>query len=84
MKLPGHNKISKYCATAWTKNDGKLLHARIGDCASQAVFEAYMLMLAINTWLSDIKLHSGKLRLIGDAKGVLQAVLARKAKSPQA
>ena len=73
---------SEYLATAWTKEDEKLLGATCGDPASQAVWETYALLLAIDAWSSELSRHGGTLELRGDAQGVLQAVLRRRAKSP--
>eukprot|EP00971_Amphidinium_carterae_P270398 5365364-Amphidinium_carterae.1 len=55
--------------TAWTAEDAELLEACIGSSASQAIFEAFTLLLAIRAWV-DFPWH-GPIRLIGDAQGVL-------------
>ena len=45
--------------------------------------EAFSLLLAINTWLDILEKHQGKLRLVGDALGVLQDLTAGRATNPQ-
>ena len=42
-----------------------------------------MLLVAIHTWLPRLRQHSGELWFVGDAKGVLQGILAGKARSPR-
>ena len=42
-----------------------------------------MLLLAILTWLPWLRRHTGPVVYKGDAKGVLQGVLANKARSPR-
>ena len=71
-----------FLATTWTQRDEQLLCATRGDPASQALWEAYALLLAIVAWSPLLRVEGRALRLHGDAQGVLQAVVTRKAKSP--
>ena len=73
----------RYMSVTWTTDDEHLLKATRGDPASQAIWEAYAMLLAIITWIPHFPLGRCKLQLRGDALGVLQAVLARRAKCPQ-
>ena len=41
-----------------------------------------MLLIAVSTWLQDIMDLHGKLELLGDALGILKAILARRARCP--
>ena len=80
--MPGRDCISQYCSTTWSEADAVALSANVGDCASQAVWECYMLLLAVTTWQQTLIDVSGSMQVIGDAEGVLKAVLARRAKAP--
>ena len=80
--MPDSSLIDRYISLEWRKSDAKRLTAKIADCASQAVWEAYMALIAIFTWRHLLSRAAGTLELIGDAEGVLKAVLARRAKSP--
>ena len=73
----------RYLTATWTSEDEKLLDARCGDPASQAIWEAYAMVLALATWAPYLPNGRCKLQLRGDAQGVLQSVLARRAKCPQ-
>ena len=76
-----HQCISNFVVASWTEEDHKRLHAVRGLPEHQAEWEAFMLLLAVRTWQSKIDGHSGKLLFRGDAKGVLQGILAGKARS---
>ena len=67
--------------TAWTDADCALLRATIGDPGSQAVFEAFMFLLAVRHFVT-IGLR-GKVTVVGDALGVWYSLvkLASKAAS---
>ena len=71
-----------YLFTRWTSLDEELLNVRVGDPAAQAIWEAFSLLIAINTWKHVLAQRSGTLELRGDAEGVLKAVLQRRAKAP--
>ena len=73
----------RYLAVTWTADDEKLLGTLRGDPASQAIWEAYAMVLALATWMPFLPKGRCKLELRGDAQGVLQSVLARRAKCPQ-
>ena len=59
-----------------------MLKVAIGDPAGQAIWEAYMALVAIHSFSRQVQEHPGTLQLIGDAEGVLKAVLARRARCP--
>ena len=83
MQLPGHAKVEHFIKTKWTTADHQTLEAEAGNPKHQAEWEAYMLLGAARTWHKMLAAHTGKWRMIGYAKGVLQGVIARKAKSPR-
>eukprot|EP00971_Amphidinium_carterae_P082490 1631335-Amphidinium_carterae.1 len=68
-----------YTWTAWTSEDEALLEASIGSSASQAIFEAFTILLAIRAW-ANFPWH-GPIRLIGDAQGVLTVFVRMSSKS---
>jgi hypothetical protein len=82
LALSSSEQPSQYMTTAWNAEDEKLLGATRGDPASQAVWETYALLLAVDAWASVLTDHSGTLEFRGDAQGILQAVLKRRARSP--
>ena len=71
-----------YTATQWTEPEHQVLGAAAHDPAFQALWEAYMLLVALYTWRSRLADEFGQLVIHGDAQGVLQAVIAKKARSP--
>ena len=83
MQLPGRAKVEHFIRTKWTNADHQTLDAEAGNPKHQAEWEAYMLLGAVRTWHKMLAAHTGNWRIIGDAKGVLQGVIARKAKSPR-
>ena len=64
----------------WNQEDEKRLSARIGDPASQALWEAYMMLWCLWHWLEGE--DQGFVRIRGDAQGVLSALIKRSAASP--
>ena len=46
------------------------------------MWETYALLLAVHSWTSILSRRFGTLELRGDAQGILQAVLKRRARSP--
>jgi len=66
----------------WTADDEALLRAKRGDPGSQATWETYALLLAVEAWASVLARRFGTLELRGDAQGILQAVLKKRARSP--
>ena len=77
-----HVGAIRWWATAWTDDDEKVLKATRGKPEHQATWECYALVLAISTWSKDLEAAGCQLELRGDAQGVLQAVLARRGRSP--
>ena len=72
-----------YIITVWSQEDHDRLGAEQGKPDFQADWEAYMLLLAVKTWSGRINDHTGNLVFRGDAKGVLQGVLANRARNPR-
>ena len=50
--------------------------------AAQPLWEAYALLVGVHTWRDLLCGRCGRLRLRGDAKGVLQAVFRKRARHP--
>ena len=73
--------VTDYITTVWSEDDHKALKATRGLPEHQAEWKAYMLMIAIFSWLPWLRMHTGSVVFRGDAKGVLQGVLANKARS---
>ena len=69
-----------YLACGWTPLDETIAKSARGDCASQARWESYMLLLAVRTWAPIIFKSRGTLRLVGDALGVLQGAVMFRAR----
>ena len=74
--------ITDFIVTCWDDWDHATLCAEEGNPRHQAEWETYMLLLACATWLPKIH-HSSRLLFRGDAKGILQSVLARRARNPR-
>lgn len=69
-----------YCTIQWTSHEEKMLGTKVGDPAGQALYEAYMALVAIRLWLCSNM--QGRVQVIGDAQGVLIAFAKRAAGSP--
>lgn len=78
---PGEGLFWKFIKLAWSGGDHKTLGAVRSDPAFQAHWEAYMLLVAITTWRAEIISSGAKLVVKGDAQGVLQSVIHRRAKN---
>ena len=74
--------VTEYVAVQWTASEAKMLGASRAWAGDQPVWEAYMLLVAISTWLEVIVGAGVRLHFRGDAQGVLQGVIARRAKQP--
>ena len=61
--------------------DRVLLGVATDTPAAQPVWETYALLLAVRAWQPIIAGSSGPLALRGDAKGILQAVVQRRARN---
>ena len=72
---------SRYIVLKWRPLDEKVLKAKRGDCGSQALWDAYTLLIALKTWTHLLVAKRAELHLFGDAEGVLRAVLAKKARN---
>ena len=56
--------------------------ANATDSAHQPKYEAYACLVALTTWQHVLHNSNQDLVLFGDAQGVLQAIVARKARHP--
>ena len=74
-------RVQQYISMVWTDHD-HFLGAMKQDPAWQATWEAYALLVALFSWRKEVAEALGTLMLHGDAQGVLQAVVARRGKSP--
>ena len=75
--------VSHFITTTWSQADHECIKAQQGMPQHQAEWEAYMLLVAVHTWHPWLQKHSGSVVFKGDALGVLQDVLAAKARSPR-
>ncbi|CAK0839052.1 unnamed protein product [Prorocentrum cordatum] len=69
----------RYFVAEWTPEDATALQARWLDPAAQPLWEAYALLIAVHAWHGRLGGQRGRLQLRGDAKGVLQAVVRKRA-----
>ena len=69
-------------SVTWTTGDEGLAQARIGDCGSQARWEAFALLLAIRTWRSVLLASRGPVLAIGDALGMMQGAVRFRSRDP--
>ena len=74
-------KYAERVAIVWNSEDEEKTGARIGDPASQALWEAYMMLRCLWCWMKA-DTSGGFVRIRGDAQGVLAAFVKRSAKSP--
>ena len=56
------------------------MNAKAGDNGSMPLWEAYTLLLALVKWAPIVADLGANLTIIGDAQGVLRAVVAKRAK----
>ena len=81
MHAVGSNTVTDYIAAVWSDKDHATLKAEKGNPRHQAEWEAYALLMAVRTWSQKLATFHGTLMVVGDAKGVLQDVVARRARS---
>ena len=74
--------ISFHWSVKWSPEDETLLEAHIGDCASQARWEAYALLKAVRVWRPILRVSDSQLAFCGDALGVLHDAVSFKARDP--
>ncbi|CAK0822630.1 unnamed protein product, partial [Prorocentrum cordatum] len=67
-----------YSVTNWTLEDATAPQAKWLDPAAQPMWEACASLIAVHAWRGWLGGRRGRLRLRGDAKGVLQAVVRRR------
>jgi len=72
----------EFCATVWGPDDLRALGIVANGPQFQPLWEAYMLLIALRTWAHKLMCHSGRIRIHGDAKGVLQSAVYGRAKQP--
>ena len=75
--------LDAWLAVGWTQLDHDTLKANREDPSFQADWEAYAMLLALWTWREQLAPCRGKLVLWGDALGVLQATIRRRARNPR-
>lgn len=75
-----NNRPAQTLSLIWNEDDEKNTGAKIGDPASQALWEGFMVLRALWCWLKPNR--QGFVRVVGDAEGVLSALLKRSAKAP--
>ena len=74
--------VSFHWSTVWSADDESLIGAKIGDCASQARWEAYALLRAVRVWKPILQVANSQLAFCGDALGVLHDAISFKARDP--
>ena len=75
--------VAFYWRSSWTVHDEKCLSTEIGDCASQAWWEAYALLLLCVKWLPILEQCNFVVHFVGDALGVLCDALQFRARGPK-
>ena len=74
--------VAYFWSTRWSEKDEELLKAKIGDAGSQAKWEAYSLVLAVNIWKPMLQAAESQLAFCGDALGVLMDAMKWRAREP--
>ena len=74
--------VSYHWSAVWSAADERLLGAKIGDCASQARWEAYALLRAVRVWRPILQVSESQLTICGDALGVLHDARSFRARDP--
>ena len=54
-------------STTWVAADEQLIEVKIGDCSSQARWEAYALLRVVKVWMPILKIADSQLAFCGDA-----------------
>ena len=83
MEVPsddGSLHLLQYVVTSWTPQDHRRLRVNGHDPAAQPLWGAYILYLAVLTWSDFLVQHAGPPVFRGDAEGMLQAVVFRRAR----
>ena len=71
-----------YCARTWSAADEKAANANIGDCASQAKWEAFALTASVVLWKRVVLASRGNLVAVGDPLGMLHGAVNFRSKDP--
>ena len=72
-----------YMDCVWHQQDWDALGVSEVHPRYQPLWEAYMMLVALQAWKHKLTESIGKLVIIGDAQGVLQAAIRGKAKMPK-
>lgn len=75
-----HDCPVQLLSLVWSASDEHHTGAKIGEAGSQALWECYMVLRALWCWMKPGV--PGYVRVVGDAQGVLMALLKRSARSP--
>lgn len=67
---------------SWSPTHCVAAGARRGQCADQARWETYCMVLAVHTWQKVIYATTGRPILIGDALGIMNAAVRFRSKDP--
>ena len=74
--------LSPTLVARWASEDESLIEAKKGDCASQALSEAYTMLRAVIIWKPILLVADSQLAFCGDALGVLHDAISFKARDP--
>ena len=75
-----HTPVLEHWARVWAAKDAEVVHATIGNPESQAVWEAYALLLTFRAWTHKLAVAPGNIFLCGDALGVLHDAIKMRAR----
>ena len=76
-------RTTMYMDCDWHDEDWRALGVTETHPRYQPLWEAYMLLVALEAWKHELSEDIGKLKVIGDAEGVLQAAVRGRAKLPK-
>ena len=76
----GRGPPDEYIVARWTPADEELLGVVIGEAAGQAVWEAFMYLLAVRHFVAANT--RGRIAVVGDALGVWSGLVSLSARSP--
>ena len=80
MNFRSKTAITEHWAREWTVKDAEFANAVIGDPGSQAVWEAYAMLLAFRQWAPSLAVTEGRVTVCGDALGVLHDAVKLRAR----
>ena len=76
----GSLSIHSYFGITWTRADHRRLRVASKGPGAQPRWEAFALYLSVVHWFPQLKYHLGQLVFRGDAQGVLQSIVYRRAR----